>query len=173
MGFQSRRSPNVGNFGTPSWEFWDKMTFGCLSHGHAQIILQWGRWWLPPSPGHGESCESMFAHGSFVHQKCPSSILTNLLFGLCMSMWVIDLLVTLPGPYLEVLAHIYTLEMLQAKEHTPTPHSSVLFTFDSHLNPLRSLGVRHMASTTLYTRILTSWDGNGKVTFHNKIKFIE
>jgi hypothetical protein len=28
-----------------------------------------GRWWLPPSLGRGESCESMFAHGLFVHQK--------------------------------------------------------------------------------------------------------
>jgi len=47
-----------------------------------------GTWWLPPSPGHGESCESVFAHGSFVHQKCYDFALTNLLFGLCKSVWI-------------------------------------------------------------------------------------
>jgi hypothetical protein len=41
---------------------------------------------FPPSPGRGESCESVFAHGSSVHQKCSNYALTNLLFGLCKSM---------------------------------------------------------------------------------------
>jgi hypothetical protein len=85
MGFQSCESPNFGNFGTLTWKSRDKMTFGCWSHGQAHNILEGGRWWLPPSPGHGESCESVFARGSFVHQKCSNSTLTNLLFGLCRS----------------------------------------------------------------------------------------
>jgi hypothetical protein len=34
-----------------------------------------------PNLGHGESCESMYACGSFVHQKCSNYALTNLLFG--------------------------------------------------------------------------------------------
>jgi hypothetical protein len=33
MGLQNRRSPNCGNFGTPTWESRDKMTFGWWSHG--------------------------------------------------------------------------------------------------------------------------------------------
>jgi hypothetical protein len=28
----------------------------------AEYII-WGRWWLPPSPGRGESCESRIARG--------------------------------------------------------------------------------------------------------------
>jgi len=40
------------------------MPFGCGPHGEAQSILLGGRWWLPPSLGCGESCESKFAHGS-------------------------------------------------------------------------------------------------------------
>jgi hypothetical protein len=48
----------------PTWEFRDKMPFGCGPHGKTQIILWGGRWWLPPSPGRGESCESEFAYGS-------------------------------------------------------------------------------------------------------------
>jgi hypothetical protein len=41
--------------------------------------------YLPPSPGYGESWESMYARGSFVPQKCFNYALTNLLFGLCRS----------------------------------------------------------------------------------------
>jgi hypothetical protein len=33
--------------------------FGCEPRGEVQSILQGGRWWLPPSPGRGESCVSM------------------------------------------------------------------------------------------------------------------
>jgi len=49
------------NFGTPTWESWEKEPFGCSLHGVAQRILYGGRWWLPPSSGRGESCVS----------KCP------------------------------------------------------------------------------------------------------
>jgi hypothetical protein len=49
-----------------------------------------GRWWLLPSLGRGKSCESVFAHGLFEHQKLSGYALTNLLFGLCMSVRVID-----------------------------------------------------------------------------------
>ncbi len=76
------------------------MTFGCWPHGQAQRILQGRRWWLPPSLGHGEYYESVFAHGFSVHQKCSTYALTNLLFGLCMLIWVIDLLVNLSNPHL-------------------------------------------------------------------------
>jgi len=109
MGPQSHESPNFGNFGTPTWESLDKMTFG------------W--WWLPLSPGcgesyesvfvcgescefvfvcgesyepvficgescepmfvYGESCEPVFVCGEFMHQRCYNYALTNLLFGLC------------------------------------------------------------------------------------------
>jgi hypothetical protein len=47
----------------------------------------------------GESCESMFARGSSVHQKCSNYALTNLLFGLCWFVRVIDLIVNIHGPY--------------------------------------------------------------------------
>ncbi len=60
---QSRKSPNFGNFATLIWKSRDKMSFGCGPRGEAQNILWGGRWWLPPSPGCGESCESEFARG--------------------------------------------------------------------------------------------------------------
>jgi len=36
---QNHGSPNFGNFGTPTWESWDKMPFGCGPHGEVQRIL--------------------------------------------------------------------------------------------------------------------------------------
>jgi hypothetical protein len=83
----------------------------------------------------------MFAHGSSLHQKCFDYALTNLLFDLCRSVWIIDLLVTHPSPHLGALGCPSTFEVLQPKECAPTPYPSVVFTLDSHLNLSRSLGV--------------------------------
>ncbi len=60
--------------------------------------------WFLPNKSHGESCEFMCARGSFVHQKCYKYALTNLLFGLCRSMCIIDLLVICPSLYPRALA---------------------------------------------------------------------
>jgi hypothetical protein len=56
-------SPNWDNFGTPLWESREKKPFGCKCGGELQRILYGGRWWLPPSPGRGESSESKVARG--------------------------------------------------------------------------------------------------------------
>jgi hypothetical protein len=116
------------------------MTFGCWPHGQAQRILQGGRWWLPPSPGHGESCEFMFARGSSVHQKCCSYALTNLLFSLCRFTRVIDLLITLFSPYPGALAHPFTPKVLRVKECAPTPYPSAIFTFRFAVESTKELG---------------------------------
>jgi hypothetical protein len=39
---------------------------------------------------------------------------------------------------------MFTPEVLQAKESTPTPYPFVIFTLDSHLNLSKSLGVHHV-----------------------------
>jgi hypothetical protein len=46
------------HFGSPFRESQEFVPFGCSLHGELQIILYGGRWWLPPSPGRGESCVS-------------------------------------------------------------------------------------------------------------------
>jgi hypothetical protein len=61
---QSCRTPNLGDFGTPIWESRDKKPFRCHSRRVVHSILYGGRWWLPPSLGHGESYESKVACGS-------------------------------------------------------------------------------------------------------------
>jgi hypothetical protein len=75
--------------------------------------------------------------------KCSNYALTNLLFNLCKSMWVVEMLVNLPSPIPEL-------------EHAPLPSKccdpwstpqlfflSLFSLLDSQLNPSRSLGVRH------------------------------
>jgi hypothetical protein len=113
-----------------------------------------GRWWLPPSLGYGESYESVLACGSSMHQRCCNYALTNLLFGLCKFVWIIDLLVTLPSPYPRAPPCPSTLEVLRTRECTPTLHSSVMFTLDSHLSPLKSLRVCHNWSASAFTMLM-------------------
>jgi hypothetical protein len=58
MGSQSLGTLTRDSFGTPTWESREKEPFGCSLRGELQSILYGGRWWLPPSPGRGESCVS-------------------------------------------------------------------------------------------------------------------
>jgi hypothetical protein len=78
---QSPGSLNRDSFETPPWESREKVPFGCNLCGNLQRILYGGRWWLPPSPGCGESSESKVAHGLPQHQKSAEWVLTNLLVG--------------------------------------------------------------------------------------------
>jgi hypothetical protein len=67
------------------------------------------------------------------------------------------LLVTLPSSYFKVPTHPFTLKMLPAKECTPTFHSFVVFTLDSHLNLLKSSGVRQLILNVVRTFFFTSF----------------
>jgi hypothetical protein len=69
MMVQSPGSPNRDSFKTPLWESRDKEPLGRGRGGATQRIIYGGRWWLPPSPGRGESSESKVAHGFSQHQK--------------------------------------------------------------------------------------------------------
>jgi hypothetical protein len=69
MNAQSPGSPNRDSFGTPLWESREKVPFECSFPGQMQRILYGGRWWLPLSPGRGESSESKVARGLSQHQK--------------------------------------------------------------------------------------------------------
>jgi len=70
MSVQSPGIPIRDSFGTPTWESREKEPFGCSFCGETQRILYGGRWWLPPSPGRGESCVS----------KCPWLVSTPKVF---------------------------------------------------------------------------------------------
>jgi len=95
---------------------------------------------FPPSLSHGESYESVFTRGLSVHQKCSNYASTNLLFGLCKFVWIIDPLVTCCNPHPKVPTRPYTPKMLQAKECAPTPYPSIVFTFGFVVEFIKELG---------------------------------
>jgi len=59
-----------------------KRAFECGCRGEAQKILYGGRWWLPPSPSYGESCESKVVVACPSTKSAPEIVLTNLLVSL-------------------------------------------------------------------------------------------
>jgi hypothetical protein len=83
MGLQNCRSPNFENFGT--------LNLGVLGQNDIWALAPMAKHreynkgeggGFPPSLGHGEFCESVFARGSSMHQKWSNYALTNL-FSLC------------------------------------------------------------------------------------------
>ncbi len=90
---------------------------------------------------------------SFVHQKCSNHTLTNLLFGLCRFVWIIDPLFTHLSPHLKVLARPFALKVLWTK--SIPQFLFLLFSLsNSHLSLPRNVGVHQshiegkMCSTT-------------------------
>jgi hypothetical protein len=78
LSFQSPGNPNQDSFRTPPWESRDKKPFGCRSRWRTHRLLYGGRWWLPPSPGHGESSESVLPMACPNTKGDPECGLTNL-----------------------------------------------------------------------------------------------
>ncbi len=111
MRLQSHGSPNFGNFETPKsresqfWEFWDSH-LGVLGKNDIWVLVPWpgtkytirGKVVVSPKSESWWVLWVCVAQGSSLHQKCYNYALTNLLFGLCMSMWVIKLLFNIPSP---------------------------------------------------------------------------
>jgi len=103
MDAQSPESPTWDNFETPPWESWEKVPFGCSPRTKLKIILYGGRWWLPLSPGRGESSESKVARDLSLHQKGAKWVITNL--WLVSDAWPCNkIIVPLPSLILGLLA---------------------------------------------------------------------
>ncbi len=84
-----------------------------------------------------------------MHQRCSSYALTNLLFGLWRSVWAIDCLSIFLVHILE-LQHAHVPPKCYELGSAPQLLLLLLFSsLDSHLNPSRSLGVCHFASSIL------------------------
>ncbi len=126
MGFQSCRSPNFENFGTPNLGVWRQNDIWVQAP------------WLDTS--YGESYEFVFAYDLSMHQKCTNYILTNLLFGLCKCVWIIDSLVIRLSPHPKTLARSPTPEVLRARERTAIHYPSIVSPLDSYLSLSRSFG---------------------------------
>jgi hypothetical protein len=138
MGLQSCESLNFEK----SWSHGTKWHLGAspmVKHreyykGEGGGFFKSGLWWV------------LWVHVCpwFVHApKVLNYALTNLLFGLFIFVWIVDLFVILPSPYPRAPTHPSTPEVLRTRERTPTLHSFVVFTLNSHLNILKSLRMRH------------------------------
>jgi hypothetical protein len=95
-GLQSCRNSNFENFGIPNlkqndiWMHTPWLNIENTMKGKVVATPKFGLWWV------------RVCHGLSVHQKCSNHALTNLLFGLCRFVWIIDMLVTQPSPILEL-----------------------------------------------------------------------
>ncbi len=81
-----------------------------------------------------------------VHLRCSSCALTNLLFSLCRSVQVINLLVNLHNPHLGAPTCPSTPKMLWAKERAPTPSPFTIFIFGLAIESIKE---PRGASTTI------------------------
>jgi hypothetical protein len=79
MSSQSGGNSNRDSFETPPWESRDKKPFGCRWRRETQRIIYGGRWWLPSSPGRGESSESVLPVACPNTKSDSECDLTNLL----------------------------------------------------------------------------------------------
>ncbi len=84
--------------------------------------------------------------------KCPNYALTNLLFGLCRSVWVIELLVNLPSPHPRAQSCPSSLEVLWAKECSLTLPFFV-FTFGFTVESIKELG----SASIMFKDLLNLW----------------
>jgi len=122
--FKVLKIPILGILRFPTWESWEKMTFGCSLCATHREYYKRGRRWFPPSLGYGEFCESMCARDLFMHQKCSNYALFNLLFGSYRSMWIIDSFVIYPSSHPGAPAHPSTPKVLQTKERILIPNNN-------------------------------------------------
>jgi hypothetical protein len=97
------------NYGpSKSWksqfrEFWD-FHLGVPGQNDIWVLVPWpstkciikGKVLASPNLGRDEFCEFVFVCSSSMHQKCSDYELINLLFGLCISVWIIEPLVAIP-----------------------------------------------------------------------------
>jgi hypothetical protein len=139
MSLQSCKSPNFKKIGTPETK-WHLDVIPVVNHREYYKGEGGG---FPSSLNHGESCEScesMYAHGESVHQKCSNYTLANLLFGLCRSVWIINSFVTCLSLHLEAPTCPSTPEMLWGKQCTSTIFHSIVFTLRLAIESIKEFG---------------------------------
>jgi hypothetical protein len=121
-------------------------TLGVPGQNDIWVLVPWpgtkypirGRWWLPPKSGSWWVLWVRVCMWFILAPKCSNYVLIKLWFGLCISMWVIELLVNHPSPHPRAPTHPSTLEVLQAKERAPTP-PSIVSTFGLVVESIKEL----------------------------------
>ncbi len=91
------RVPILGIWGLPFGSFGTKWHLGASPVARHKEYYKGEGGGFPQVQVVVSLVKSMLVRGSFMQQKCSDYALTNLLFGLCRSLWVIDLLDNLPS----------------------------------------------------------------------------
>jgi len=152
MNSQSPETPTRDNFGTPPWESREKEPFECSLHRELQRILYGGRWWLPLSPGRGESSESKCLWLVPTPKGVPECQLTLLWLVLDADSSEI-ILVLLPSLISGLLAHPSTpLLVLEVGSGPQVPTFRNSMYLDPQVGLARDLGVRQFFSIWHYIR---------------------
>jgi len=140
MGFQSCESFNFEHFGTFNLgvlgqnDIWVQAPWPNINNtikGKVLVSPKYRLWWV------------LWVHVCLwliCAPKCSNYALINFLFGLCKSMWIIDPLVIRLSLYPRVPTCPFTHEVLQARERTPTPCPSIVFTFQLIVESIKEFG---------------------------------
>jgi hypothetical protein len=138
MAPQSRRSPNLGNFGTPR-------TKSHLDVGPVERCRVYYK-------GEGGGFPQVRAVVNLVCRRCSWFVLApkvfqlctnHLVLVLCRSMWVDKAYQLFLVPSQSSSTPLYPSKVLRAKERAPTLYSSVVFYLGFTFESLKELGVRH------------------------------
>jgi len=100
-----------------------------IEPSHSQMSSHFGRWSLNGLPNFQSIIAKVKTHWIKEFQKCSNYALTNLLFGLCRFVWIINMFFIRPNPHLGALTHLSTSKMLRTRERTAIHYPSVVFTF--------------------------------------------
>jgi hypothetical protein len=140
MGLQSHESPNFENSRTPKLgisrqnDIWVQAMWPCIENTIRGKVV------ASPNSGYGEFYESMYACDLSVHQKCSNYTLTNLLFGLCRSVWIIDPPIIHLSPHPGAPTRPSTPKMLWVREHTLALFPCIISPLDLQFTLSRSFG---------------------------------
>ncbi len=108
----------------------------------------------------------------FFHALCSNYALTNLLFSLWKSMWVIDLLVNLFSPHPGALTCPSIHKMLWAKERTPTPSPFIVFSFGLVVESIKEFrGASHVDPKSNQTSCYITWSTISKMGIGFYLRF--
>jgi len=127
MAPQSRGSPNLGDFGTPTWEY----TIRGKVMAYPQVRVVVGLVCL---------CCPWLILAPKVLQLCTN----HLVLVLCRSMWVSEACQLFLVPSRSSNTPFYPSKVLRTRERDPTPCFSVVFCLGLTFESLKELGVRHM-----------------------------
>jgi hypothetical protein len=157
MAPQSRKSFNLGNFGTPTWESRDKKSFGCGPVERCRLYYKREGGGFPQVQAVVSlmcPCYPWFILAPKVLQLCTN----HLALILCRSMWVDKAFHLFLVASQSSSTPLYPSKVLGAREHASTPYSFVVFCLGLTFESLKELGVCQEWRVSLHNWRWSFWD---------------